>query len=167
MGIRPQGCSKLAESSENNNDIIIFWHDFNITSFDVVLFLFLILVTDPSFMLISSVVLELWQFSFLRDWMEIRKLEIPPSKFCTISGDLGELWIPNLARIFLIKCYWMLQNFRVTAFWVIKEKQTVRWGGITPKIRVNWQSYIYSILVIQLAFLPENQSKRKWICFYF
>ena len=39
--------------------------------FDVVLFLLSSLVTDPSFMSISSLVLELWQLSLLiRDWPE-------------------------------------------------------------------------------------------------
>ena len=84
--------------------------------FDVVLFLLSSLVTGPSFMSISSLVLELWQFSFIRDWPEIRKLEIPPSEFCTISGDWSEKGIPNLAWMFLMKCYWMSQNARVTAF---------------------------------------------------
>ena len=37
---------------------------------------------------------------------------------CPISGDWGELEIPNLTRMFLIKCYWMLQNARFTAFTV-------------------------------------------------
>ena len=88
--------------------------------FDVVLFLLSILVTGRSFMSISSLILELWQFSFIRDWPEIRKSEIPPSEFCPISGDWGELGIPNLARMSLIKCYWMLQNSRVTAFSVFE-----------------------------------------------
>ena len=88
--------------------------------FDVVLFLLSSLVTGPSFMSISLLVLELWQFSFIRDWPEIRKSEIPPSEFCPISGDWGELWIPNLARMSLIECYWMLQNSRVTAFTVLE-----------------------------------------------
>ena len=88
--------------------------------FDVVLFLLSSLVTGPSFMSISSLVLELWQFSFIRDWPEIRKSEIPPSEFCPISGDWGKLGIPNLARMSLMKCYWMLQNARVTAFTVSK-----------------------------------------------
>ena len=88
--------------------------------FDVVLFLLSSLVTGPSFMSTSSLVLELWQFSFKRDWPEIWKSEIPPSEFCTISGDWGELWIPNLGRISLIECYWMPQNSRVTAFTVFE-----------------------------------------------
>ena len=84
------------------------------------------LVTDPSFRSISSLFLKLWQFSFARDWPEIRKLEILPSEFCSISGDWVELGIPNLAQMFLIKSYWMLQNSKVTAFtvWVIKGKPT-------------------------------------------
>ena len=49
------------------------------------------LVTDRSFMSMSSLVLELWQFSFIRDWPEIRKLEIPPSEFFPISEDWGKL----------------------------------------------------------------------------
>ena len=84
------------------------------------------LVTGPNFMSISSLALELWQFSFIRDWPEIRKLEIPPSEFYPISGDWGELWIPNLAHMSLIECHWMLHNSRVTAFTVfesLKENQ--------------------------------------------
>ena len=50
---------------------------------------------------------------FVRDWPEIRKSEIPPSEFCPISGDWGELRIPLFARMSLIECYWMLQNSRV------------------------------------------------------
>ena len=42
-----------------------------------------------------------------------RKLEIPPSEFCSISGDWGKLGIPNLTRSSLIKSYWILQNARV------------------------------------------------------
>ena len=84
----------------------------------VALFLLSSLVTGPSFMSISSLVLELWQFSFIRDWPEIQKSEIPPSEFFPISGDLGELWIPNLAQISLMECYWMLLNSRATAFTV-------------------------------------------------
>ena len=97
--------------------------------FDVVLFLLSSLVTGRSFMSISSLVLELRKFSFIRDWPEIRKWEIPPSEFCPISGDWGESRVPNLARISLIECYWMLQNSRVTAFTVLellKENQLGR-----------------------------------------
>ena len=53
---------------------------------------------------------------FIRDWPEIRKSVIPPYGFCPISGDWDQLGIANLARMSLLKCYWMLQNARVTAF---------------------------------------------------
>ena len=119
-GIQPPDCSKLAKNPKNDNDVTIFQHDVNVNFFDVVLFLLSSLVTGPSFMSISSLVLELWQFSFIRDWPEIRKSEIPSSEFCPISGDWGKLWIPNLARMSLIECYWMLQNSRVTAFTVLE-----------------------------------------------
>ena len=72
----------------------IFW---------VVLFFLSSLVTCSSFMSISSLVLELWQFTFIRDWPEIKKMETPLSEFCPISGDWGELEIPNLARMSLMK----------------------------------------------------------------
>ena len=89
------------------------------------LFLFSSLGTGPSSMSISSLVLELWQFLFIRDWPEIWKSKISRYEFCSISRDWGELGIPNLVRTSLIKCYWMLQNASVTAFttWVFKRNQ--------------------------------------------
>ena len=117
-GIRLLDCSKLAKNPKNDNDVTIFRHDLNVNIFEIVLFLFLTLVTGPSFMSISSLFLESWQFSFIRESPEIRKLEIHLSEFCPVSGDWGKLWISNLARISLIECYWMLQNYRVTVFTV-------------------------------------------------
>ena len=103
--------------------------------FNVVSLLPSSLVTGSSFMSISSLVLELWQFSFIREWPEIQKLEIPPSKFWPIS----ELGMPNLTRLYLVKCYWMLQNIRVTAFTVselLRENQ--QRGRVTlPRPRLN------------------------------
>ena len=97
--------------------------------FDFVLFLLSCLVNGPIFMSISSLVLELWQFSFIRDWSEIRKLEIPPSKFCPIFGEWDKSGIPNLVRFSLIKCYLMLQNARVTAFTVTELLRENQQGG--------------------------------------
>ena len=34
---------------------------------------------------------------FVRDWPKIGKSEIPPPEFCPISGDWGELEIPDVA----------------------------------------------------------------------
>ena len=59
-GIRPPNYSKLTKNPKNDNDVTIFRHDANFKFFDVVLFLLSSLVTGPSFMSISSLVLELW-----------------------------------------------------------------------------------------------------------
>ena len=58
-GIRSPDCFKLARNPKNDNDVTIFRHDVNINFFDVVLFHLSSLVTGPSFMSISSLVLEL------------------------------------------------------------------------------------------------------------
>ena len=102
--------------------------------FGIALFLLLSLVTGSSFMSISLLVLELWQFSFIKDWPEIWKSELPSSGFYSIFGDWGELGVPNLAQMFLMKCYWMLQKARVTAFTVSELLWKHQQGGITPYI---------------------------------
>ena len=85
---------------------------------DVVLFLLSNLFIGPSFMSISSLLLELSQFPFIIDWPEIWKSEIPLSEIRPIYGNWDKLGIPKLAWMFLIKYYWMLQNVRVIAFTV-------------------------------------------------
>ena len=128
-GIRLLDLSKLFINWKNNNDFTIYWHDAIVNFFDVVLFLLSSLVTGPDLLSTSLLVLEVWQFTFfIKDWSEIRKSEIPPSKFCTILGDWDELGIPNLARMSLIKCYLVLQNARVTTITVselLRENQQV------------------------------------------
>ena len=89
-GIRLPNCSKLAINRKNDNDATICWNDVIINIFDVILFLLSSLGTGQSFMSISSLVLELWQFTFIIDWPEIRKSEIPPSEFCLMSEDWGK-----------------------------------------------------------------------------
>ena len=83
--------------------------------FDVGVFLLSSLINGPSFMSISSLVLEIWQF-FYKRLNRNPELETLPSEFCPISGDWGKLQISNLAQISLIKSYGILQNIRVTAF---------------------------------------------------
>ena len=104
--------------------------------FDAALFLLSSLVTGPSFISTSSLVLELWQFSYIRDWPEIWKSEIPLSEFYPISGDWGELWIPNLAHMSLIECHWMLHNSRVTAFTVFESLKENQLGEVAiPEVQ--------------------------------
>ena len=103
------------------------------TSSSIVFYFFLFslssLVTGPSFISVSSLVLELWQFNFIRDWPEICKLETLSPEFCPISEDWGELGKPNLA---LIKCYEILQNTKITVFTIsrlFRENQKMEGGG--------------------------------------
>ena len=111
-------CSKLAVNWKNDNGVTFFTHGVIVKLFWRC-FVFLVkLVTSPSFMSMSSLVLELWHIPFIKDWPEIRKSEIPPSEFCPVPGDWGEEEIPNLAQTCLIRCCWILQNARVTAFTV-------------------------------------------------
>ena len=129
-------CPESAPNWQETRKITMTSQFFEMTSvsniFDAVLFLLSSLVTGPSLISISSLVQELWQFSFIRDCSEIRKSEIHPSDFSPISRDWNELWIPNLARMFLIECYWMLGNYSVTVFTffgLLLENQLGRWGG--------------------------------------
>ena len=57
--------------------------------FDVAVFFSSSLVTGPSLMSMSLMVLELWQFSLLRDWPEIQKLDIPPPKLLNAAKCQG------------------------------------------------------------------------------
>ena len=109
--MRPESSSRMAINRKINNDVKFADMTSLSNFFDVVLFLLSILVTGPSITSILSLFLESQQFSCL----EIRKLEIPPSKFCPIYGDWSELGIPNLAQMPLIKSYWMQQNAKVSA----------------------------------------------------
>ena len=131
-GIRPLDCSKLVKNPKDDNDVTTFIHDV-IVNFFLCFFVSLVkLVTGPGFMSISSLVFELWQFSFVRDWPEIWKSAIFSSEFCPIPGDWGKLWIPSLVWISLIECYWMLQNTMVTAFTVFELLRENQLGGKIP-----------------------------------
>ena len=109
---------KLARNRKNINDVTIYQQDVIVKIFNVTVFSLSILVIAPIFMSISLLVLELWQFSFIRTWRKIRKSEIPSSEFWPISEDRNQLGIPNFVRMSLLKSCWMLQNTRVTAFTV-------------------------------------------------
>ena len=113
FGIRSPDCSKLAKNpKKQNNDVTISRHDVNVKSLwncfvSLVKFSYwskfhVNIITGSGIMAIF----------FYKGWPEIWKSEIPPSKFCPISGDWGELWIPNLAWMSLIECYWQREYGR-------------------------------------------------------
>ena len=77
-GIWLPDCSKLDINWKNDRGVTICRDDI------IVFFLFwrchfflVKLVTGPSFMSASLLALELWQFSFIRDWSETRKSKYP------------------------------------------------------------------------------------------
>ena len=78
----------LAMNLKNDSDATIFRHEVTVNFFGVVLFLLSSLVTVPSFMSIPSLVLELWQFFF------IRNPEI---------GNIPVLVFPNIWRLGRVK----------------------------------------------------------------
>ena len=133
-GIQVSNCSKSTINQKNNNDIIICWHN-------VIHKLFWRSVSLQVQLLVQvSCQYHYWfwkydNFCLKGIWPEIRKSEISPSQFCLISRDLGELVIPTLLWMSLIKSYVMLQNPRLYSFycfWVIKAKPTGAWGENTP-----------------------------------
>ena len=113
--MQPESGFQIAPNWKNEIGVTICWHDVTVKFFWCC-FVSLVMFSCRKSMSVSSLVLELWQFSSIRDWPEIRKSEIPPSEICPIFGDWEKLGLPNLAQMFLMKCYWMLQNSRVTAF---------------------------------------------------
>ena len=84
-GIQLLYLSKLAINWKNDNGVSFFLHDMSCRkSFKF----------PPSFMSVSLLALELWQFLFINDWPEIQKSEIRLPEFFLISRDWGDLGIP-------------------------------------------------------------------------
>ena len=89
---------------------------------DVVLFLLSSLFNDQIFMSTSSLVLELWQFSFISDWPEIRNtfVWVLPNKW-----KLGQVrntkFATNISNKMLLNAA-KFQGYSFYCFWVIKGK---------------------------------------------
>ena len=96
-GIRLPDCSKLAINLKNDNDFTIWRHDVIAKFFWSCRFLSS-LVTSPIFMSISLLVLELWQFLFIRDWPEIRKY---PAWVLSNTCRLGQNYLMLLNARFI------------------------------------------------------------------
>ena len=90
--------------------------------FDVVLLLLSILVTGSSFMSISSLVLKLWQFSYIRGWPEIGNTPVwILANIWRLGQDRDSKFGKNVSNKILrnaAKC----QGYSFYHFWVIKEK---------------------------------------------
>ena len=113
--IRLPDCSKLVINRKKNNGVTFCQHDviFNFFSrFFVSLVNFSYWSKFHVNMIPGSGAMTIL---FYKGWQEIWKLKAPLSEFCPVSGNWGKLEITNLVRMFLMKCYWMLQNSRVIA----------------------------------------------------
>ena len=107
-------CSKFAKTWKNSNDVTIFRHDIIVKIF---LSRFIFLVKFSYWSKFHDNIITgsgLMTFFFIRDWPEIWKSEIPSSEFSSILRGWVELEIPNLARISLMKSYWMLQKASIS-----------------------------------------------------
>ena len=125
-GIWPPDCTKLAKNQENGNDVKIFRQDVIVNFFDVVLFLLSILVTGPGFMARSSLVLELWQFSFKG---LTRNTKIGNTSVWVLANvwRLGRVmdtkFGTNVSNRMLLNAA-KYQGYSFYRFWVIKGKPT-------------------------------------------
>ena len=133
---------KLAINWKNNNnsqfaDMTWSWFSF-FFFFYIAQFLLLNLFTGSSFMTVSWLVLELWQFSFKKDWPEIRKLGSLSFFPVWVFTNILRLWrvrdtivgtnISNKKLMNAEKC----QGYSFHSFWVIKGKPAGEkgWGGV-------------------------------------
>ena len=126
-GIWPPDCSKLAKNPKNDNYVTIFRNDV------IVKFFWRSFVSLVKFsywskfhvnIITGSGIIAIFFYTGLTRNPEIGY--IPLLEFCSISGDWGKLWIPNLARMSPIKYYWMQQNSRVTALTVFELLRAVK-----------------------------------------
>ena len=109
-------------------------------NFDVVMFLLSNLVTGPSFVLISFLVLELWQLLFKKDLT--RNPEIGNTSVWVLSNLSRLGWVKDTKFGVSVSNGNLLnaakrQAYCFYRFWVIKWNQ--QWGQIHPyKIRVKF-----------------------------
>ena len=110
--------------------------------FDVSVFFLSSLVTDPSFTSISWLVLELWQFLFVKNWSEVRKSLPNIWKAEQLRDTKFGTNFPNKTLLNATKC----QSYSSYCFWVIKKKTTVKWPPTPNQIRVKWKQTAFKQL---------------------
>ena len=140
-GIWLQDSCKLAINWKKDNEVTISWVDVivkifwrclvSLVKFSYWVKFYVNIKTDSG---------AIWQFSFIKDWPEIWKSEIPSSEFYPISGDWGKVALAHLAQMFLIKSYWIVQNSKVTVFTVSELLRENQLGGkitLSPSLTQN------------------------------
>ena len=123
--------SKLTINLKNYNDIIIWRHEAIFKFFKVVVFLLSSLVSDASFMSVSLLVLELWQFLFIRDLAKKPQIKNTPVWILCNIWRLG--WVRDIKFGMSVSITKLLnaakfQIYIQYCFWVIKGKPT-GWMG--------------------------------------
>ena len=160
-GIRPPVCSRLAKNPRNDNDVTIFRHDV-IVKFFGNFFVFLVKFSYWSKFQVNIITGSgIMTILFYKGLTRNPEIGNTPSGFCPISGDRGKLWIPNLARMFLVEYYWMLQGargYRFYRFWVIKEKPTGGGCKITNPPPFTNQIRIKTLLTNDLSTFPVKDN---------
>ena len=110
----------------------------NVRFFDVLLFVLSRLVTDPSFMSISSLVLELWQYYFIRDWPEIGNTPVwVLPNIWRLDWVMDTTFVTNVSNRMLLNAA-KFQGYSVYHFWVIKGKPT--------EGNLNWWTLLFHLL---------------------
>ena len=127
-----ESCLRTAPNWPKVRKMTMKWQFLDMTSssefFDVVLFLFSNLVTGPSFMSISSLVLELWQFSFIRDWPEIGNTPVwVLPNIWRLGRVMDTKFGTNVSNKMLLNAV-KFQSYSFYRFWVIKGKPTGRFS---------------------------------------
>ena len=126
-----QSASRLLQiiNRKSNNVVTICWQTSWSNFFSVVVFLLSSLVTGPSFISLSLLVLELWQFLSIRDWSEIRKSGNAPVWAFPNIWRLGWIWDfkfgRNVSNEMLLNAA-KYQGYSVYRFGVTKGKLTGR-----------------------------------------
>ena len=117
-------CSKSTINRKNVDDIIVCWHNI-IVNFFWWSCVSLIKFSCWSKFLVNVIIGFGVMTIFLYKGFDQKSgnWKYPPSEVCTITGDCGKLEIPNLAWMFLMKIYLLLQNVRFTICIVYKWKQ--------------------------------------------
>ena len=137
-------CSKLAKNTENDNDVTISRYDVNNK------FLWRRFVSLVKFSNWFNCHVNINTGSgIMTIFFNKRLTRNPgigntPSEFFLISEDWVELWTPHLAWLFLLECYWILHNSRLTAFTVFELLQEIQLGrgqNYTPPPRLGLNSF--------------------------
>ena len=109
-----------SKNPKNDNTVTIFWHDVRFK------FFWRCFVSLVNFSYWSNFHANIITGSGIITTFFYKRLTRNPEMGNTLEWVLpniwnwAKLWMPNLARMSLIEYYWMVENFRVTAFTVFE-----------------------------------------------